>query len=289
MARNWTKAQQAAMDTRDKTLLVSAAAGSGKTATLTERIIRSVTDPESPADISKMLIVTFTRAAAEELKNRIFKALTEALAKNPSDRHLTSQLIKLGSARICTIDAFYLDLIRSHFSTLGLPATFRIADTAELELLCQAVMEDTIEFFYESDEEFPAFSECFVGTRSMDQLTEVLLDLEVHAASVPEGIEFLKTHAEQTNRDAEKDFFATEFGKIIRGQAIDFASYAHSVFSEACAYMQDSPEMTKALLPSFCHDREFCTMLLDALNDEENGYLRAKQLLSSQPYRAEGR
>ena len=96
MAREFTKAQQSAMDERRRTLLVSAAAGSGKTAVLTERIIRSLTDKENPTDISRLLIVTFTRAAAGELRLRISRALTEALAADPENRHLTRQLMLLG-------------------------------------------------------------------------------------------------------------------------------------------------------------------------------------------------
>ncbi len=281
MERKWTAAQSAAMNTRNKTLLVSAAAGSGKTATLTERIIRSVTDPQAPSDISKMLIVTFTRAAAEELKTRIFQALSEALAKNPSDRHLTSQLIKLGSAKICTIDAFYLDLIRSHFSTLGLSPSFRIADPAELEILARSVMEETVEFFYDTDDEFPSFVECFASTRSSDQLIDVLFDLDIQAASVPEGIEFLRICAKKTKQDADKDFFATDFGIILRKRSMDLIQHAYSVFEAACNYACSVPEIADAMLPSLTYDRDFCERLLDALQDEQNGYARAKELLES--------
>ena len=132
MARNWTEAQRAAINERNRTLLVSAAAGSGKTAVLTERIIQSLTDPEHPADISRILVVTFTRAAAGELRARISKALTEALALQPSNRHLAHQLMLLGGAAISTIDSFYLDLVKAHFEATELPASFRMADDAEL-------------------------------------------------------------------------------------------------------------------------------------------------------------
>ena len=107
MGRTWTPSQEAAMQIDGKTLLVSAAAGSGKTSVLTERIIRKLTDTEHPADLSRMLIVTFTRAAAAELKGRIAKALTEAMAKDPENTHLSRQLFLLGSAQISTIDAFF--------------------------------------------------------------------------------------------------------------------------------------------------------------------------------------
>ena len=118
MATKWTDAQLAAINTKNKTLLLSAAAGSGKTATLTERIIRSLTDKGAPIDISRMLIVTFTRAAAAELKARIALALTDALAKDPSNRHLSNQLLALGGAQISTIDSFFQKAVSIRFMYL---------------------------------------------------------------------------------------------------------------------------------------------------------------------------
>ena len=111
MAHSWTPAQLSAIEMRDKTLLVSAAAGSGKTATLTERIIRSLTDDNNPADISRMLIATFTRASAADLREKISAALSKKLAENPTNRNLADQLVALGSAHISTIDSFYLDIL----------------------------------------------------------------------------------------------------------------------------------------------------------------------------------
>ncbi|MBQ9085770.1 MAG: UvrD-helicase domain-containing protein [Clostridia bacterium] len=283
MSRNWTAAQLAAMNTKNKTLLVSAAAGSGKTATLTERIIRSITDEKNPGDLEKMLVVTFTRSAAEELKSRIFSALSQTLAKDPANRYLTSQLIKLGSARICTIDSFYLDLIRSNFSLLGLSASFRIADTAEMDILEQRVMEEVIDRFYETDENFPNFAECFTGTRSTDKLPEILISLAHRSASVPEGVGFFRIQAEETKRDAEAevDFFSTSFGKIIREQSIDTVEHCYRIFCEACDTIETSPEQSAAMLPSFEYDRSFCLSLLDALRDPRDAYLRAQACLNS--------
>lgn len=283
MERQWTPAQSAAMNIRNKTLLVSAAAGSGKTATLTERIIRSLTDREAPADISKMLIVTFTRAAAEELKNRIFSALSKALAKDPANRHLTNQLVKLGSARICTIDSFYLELVRSNFSQLGIPASLRIGDGAELEVLRKTVMEEVVDSFYDTREEFPAFAECFTGTRSADRLCTILLDLYMSVSSVPEGVEFLRINAEGMKRDADAqtDFFSTAYGQILCSRTADTVRYCLSVFESACAYLSECEAHATALLPSFDYDRTFCLLLLDALKNREEGYHRTKDLLES--------
>lgn len=281
MSRNWTAAQSAAMNTRHKTLLVSAAAGSGKTATLTERIIRSITDPNTPADISKMLIVTFTRAAADELKSRIFSALSEELAKNPSDRHLSEQLIKLGSAKICTIDAFYLELLRSNFSTLGLSSSFRIADPVELELLGQTVMEDVIDFFYETDNDFPTLVECFTSTRSTGQLADTLLSLYESAASIPEGIAFFKLCAEMLEKDVQNDFLSSLFGEIISTHTAETAEYCLSVFTEACQYFASDSAFCRALLPSFEYDRSFCERLIDILGQPTPNYEEIQKLLDS--------
>ncbi len=283
MSRNWTPAQMAAMSTRNKTLLVSAAAGSGKTATLTERIIRGITDETSPSDISKLLIVTFTRAAAEELKTRIFGALSEALAKDPTNKRLTSQLIKLGSARISTIDCFYLELIRTNFSELGLSPSFRIADPTELEILGKSVMEDTIEYCYETDEQFPSLVECFTGTRSANGLPDILLGLFRHISSVPEGLSFLKRKSEELFHEAEAgaDFFSTEFGKIVKIQAKDMAQHGLSLFEDAIRYAASDEKIANATLASFFYDRDFCASLLAALNASEGAYEKAKAHLES--------
>ena len=149
MANKWTPSQEAAMRLDGKSLLVSAAAGSGKTSVLTERIIRRLTDRENPADISRMLIVTFTRAAAADLKAKIAKALTNAMAENPGDKRLAAQLLLLGSADISTIDSFFQRIVRENFEQLGIPATFRIADGSELLPLCLETMESVVEEFYE--------------------------------------------------------------------------------------------------------------------------------------------
>lgn len=282
MEKKWTAAQLAAMNTVDQTLLVSAAAGSGKTATLTQRIINRLTDKDSPADISNMLIVTFTHAAADELKNRIFSALSAELAKSPSNRHLTTQLIKLGSARICTIDAFYLDLIRRNFATLGISPSFRIADPAELDILATDVMEDTIEYFYETDECFPALAECLTGTRSADHLGDVFLGLSDRAASLPEGIDFLRDNAQKTKEAAEsgKDFLSTPFGEILRAQSLDAIRHCEAIMKEAVDFAS-CEDYRSTLLPSFAYDLDFCQKLIGTLSHPTEAYSRTKQLLEA--------
>ena len=141
----WTPEQLAAISLKDRTLLVSAAAGSGKTAVLTERIIQKLTDKENPADISRFLIVTFTKAAANELKTRISKAISAAIAKDPSNKHLSRQLLLLGSAKICTIHSFCLDVIKKNLQALGLPKGISVSNDAEMLLYSREIMEEIID------------------------------------------------------------------------------------------------------------------------------------------------
>ena len=141
--RKWTAAQSAAIEETNKTLLVSAAAGSGKTSVLIERIFRTLTDEEPPGDISRMLIVTFTRAAAAEMRERISKKLTEAM-QNKRSTHLARQLLLLPSAYVSTIDSFCLDLVRAHAVRLGIPPAFRLADAAECRPVAVALRREHV-------------------------------------------------------------------------------------------------------------------------------------------------
>ena len=199
MARVWTKMQKKAIDTRDRTLLVSAAAGSGKTATLTERIIVSMLDKESPVSIDEMLIVTFTRAAVGELRERIGRALREAMKENPASAELERQLYLLPSAKISTIDSFCASILRANADRVGVSPDFRIADTAEAEMLAEGILDGLISAIYEGDEEQVAtpdelerLSECMTDTRSEGELALVILSLYNSTLSSLEGVGSIK-------------------------------------------------------------------------------------------------
>ena len=138
----WTPEQSAAISLKDRTLLVSAAAGSGKTAVLTERIIKKLTDKENPSDISRFLIVTFTKAAASELKSRISKAITEAISEDPANKHLSRQLLLLNSAKISTIHSFCLDVIKKNLQALDLPRGLSVANDTEMLLYSREIMNE---------------------------------------------------------------------------------------------------------------------------------------------------
>ena len=281
MARNWTPAQLDAMNTRGKTLLVSAAAGSGKTATLTERIIRRITDKKEPADISQMLIVTFTRSAAAELRARIFSALGDALAEDPTSKHLASQLMKIGSAKICTIDSFYLDVIRSNFSSLGLSAKFRLADDSEYALMARRAMDESIDKMYATEPDFPTFCECFGTVKTASRVCDVMLETYDKLTSIPEGITYVDTCSKKTAQSASGDFMRTPYGEIVKQSTIDMLRYYLDIFASALEYMESDEHMRNAYGASFAYDHDYISSLIDELTGESASYEATQALLLS--------
>ena len=140
MSVKWTSEQQKVIDLRNRNILVSAAAGSGKTAVLVERIISRLTQDDPPLDVDHLLIVTYTEAAAAEMKERIGAAVEKLLEAHPGDAHLERQATLIYSAQITTIHSFCLSVIRDHFHVIGIDPGFRIAEEGELKLLKQDVM-----------------------------------------------------------------------------------------------------------------------------------------------------
>ena len=148
----WTNEQLSAIKTRNCNLLVAAAAGSGKTAVLVERIIKIITDEENPVDIDKLLVVTFTNAAAAEMRERIANAISKALDENPDSKNLQNQLTLLNRANITTMHSFCLDVIKNNFHIIDLDPAFRILDETEGMLLRSEVLEELFEDKYENDD-----------------------------------------------------------------------------------------------------------------------------------------
>lgn len=175
MERKWTPAQKSAIDTRDCNVLVSAAAGSGKTAVLVERIISMITDSDKNIDIDRLVVVTFTKAAAAQMKDKIRKALDSMLDENPGDTNLLRQITLLNNAQITTIDSFCLWIIRNHFPEVNLDPGFRIMDEGEKKLIENDVLEDVLEEFYaEADEEFFNLVDAFGMGRDDSGLVSII-------------------------------------------------------------------------------------------------------------------
>ena len=145
MGMQWTEEQKKVIELRNRNILVSAAAGSGKTAVLVERIIRMLTDSGRPMDVDRLLIVTFTEAAASEMKERIRMAVEKALEERPGDVHLQRQATLIHNAHITTNHGFCLNVIREYFHVIDLDPGFRIAEEGELKLLKQDVLAEVLE------------------------------------------------------------------------------------------------------------------------------------------------
>ena len=169
MAAKWTDEQQSVINARGKSLLVSAAAGSGKTAVLTERIISLITDKDEPADIDRMLVLTFTEAAASEMKERIGKALRKILEEDPGNEAVRRQSVYLGHAHISTVHSFCSYVIRNYFHTTGVDPSCRVMDGAESELLISEVTEELLNRKYEeNDEDLVFFARTFFTEKNAD-------------------------------------------------------------------------------------------------------------------------
>ncbi len=195
MAVAFTADQLRAIEERDCNILVSAAAGSGKTAVLVERIARLVGDEDGGVDIDRLLVVTFTKAAAAQMKERLFDVLSKRAESEPQNSHLQRQLTLVYNAQITTIDSFCLYLIRNHFNDIGLDPDFRTADEGEGRLLCQDVLQELLEEqFAKKDPGFLECVECFVPGGSEKRLEELVLQLYTFAMSDPFPEEWLKRH-----------------------------------------------------------------------------------------------
>jgi len=227
--RKWTAAQQAAIDYKGKNLILSAAAGSGKTATLTERIIRLLKDRESGAELSRMLIVTFTVAAAGELRSRIADALTKAIADEPESRSLARQLASLESARISTIDSFFKTELRPYFSSIGLPPEFSILDEAEAAVLKNEAMTDTVCDCFDGRgdicvSDFRLLADCLSDARSESDLSEKLLRVTDSLLSYDISSDALRAQADDLE-SAGDDFFSTTYADSIKAHLLRMSEH----------------------------------------------------------------
>jgi len=283
MEKKWTDGQLSAINARGCDLLVSAGAGSGKTAVLTERIIRRLTDENSPCEISRMLVVTYTKAAAGELKERIAKAITEALALQPKNRRLARQITALDRAKISTIHSFCLDILKENQSA-DLPSSFRIADAAEIALLRKSIMDELIEDCYSGKATggdiagFEEFADNFVGNKDDEALAQVFLGIETKLSSFAEHIDFITASENElrTVTDFSNSRFAKEIFDLIKGK---FTLYRDTI-APAMPELTDNPKLAKAYLPAFKADIEYCDRVLAAvdsgsyekLTEAMNGY-----------------
>ena len=246
MGVSWTKEQQKVIDLRNRNILVSAAAGSGKTAVLVERIIKIITDLEHPVDIDHLLVVTFTNAAAAEMRERVGNAIEKALDENPGDEHLLRQLTLIHNAQITTIDSFCLYVVRNHFHEIDLEPGFRIGDEGELKLLREDVLRKVMEKNYEEPTEyFGAFVEGYASGRTDEALNEMVFGLYEFSRSYPWPKKWLDScgesyavESEEALNDAEWMEPVTEHIRAVVNDLITLTDRAVKIAEEP-----DGPQM----------------------------------------------
>ncbi len=283
----WTTAQKTAVKLRDRLILVSAAAGSGKTAVLTERVIRRILDPDSDIRLTDLLIVTFTRSAAAELKSKIAKAIEKELSKEEltdgAREKLRNELLQLGGAQISTIDSFYLQIVRAHFESLGLPANFRLADENELRVLSEEILDDLIPEFYKKYEENNVaengegpfdkiqnnlFADCidhfFDGT-STSNINDIFIRFYASFGRVKGGINALRQSAEELSAEAELPFLQTRPGAafLARFEPV-ILSYLQVLkdMKEQCLIISENEQKMGGVI---AHEESHCESILQAL------------------------
>ena len=239
----WTLAQRAAIEDRGGALLVSAAAGSGKTAVLTERAVRLITDPEHPVDADRLLIVTFTNAAAAELRARIGQALLRLSMQQPHNTSLRRQRMLLQRAPICTIDAFCLDLLHKHFQALDIPPDFAPADPGSVEVLRASALAETLENAYR-DPDFCAFADLYGKGRTDQAAGNTILHVYDFLRALPDYDRRMDEYLAPWQQ--ENGFGSTCWHDLLLAEAARCAGAARELLTAALADCREDFALAQA-------------------------------------------
>ena len=266
----WTPQQLQAIEGRGGNILVSAAAGSGKTAVLVERVISRLTDPEHPVDADHLLVVTFSNAAAGEMKQRISRKLWELLEENPGDPRLARQQILLDSAQISTIHSFCITLLRQHFHQLEIPADFRIADERELDVLRMDTVRQLVEEEYQKKEPgFYDLVELLSSTRSDQKLERTILRLYDFARNHPFYEEWLTELGKEWEENLPLN--ETPWAAILLDYAGDALRHCKALLERALELMAGDEAMENAYGPAYHSDLAQVEGLLETMASESWG------------------
>lgn len=253
MSRKWTQSQKDAIDARGGTLLVSAAAGSGKTAVLVQRVIERITDPQNPTDADRLLVVTFTKAAAAEMRSRIALEISKLLEKDPINVNLQRQQILLTRAHISTIHSFCSDLIRENFYKLGISPDFRIIEDSEMQILRSEAAESVLEEFYASDDkEFSNLVENFSTGRDDSRIIQAVNNLYDFVRSHPFPKRWLKEKVNMYSSDIK--ISDTVWGKALLEYAQDITEYCISLTENSLKLMKEDEKVDTAYSEGFSSD-----------------------------------
>ena len=264
MGVSWTKEQKRVIDLRGCNILVSAAAGSGKTAVLVERIITMLTAKERPVSVDELLIVTFTEAAAAEMKERIRRAIEKELLSRPEDEHLMRQATLIHNARITTIHSFCLSVIRDHFHVIDLDPGFRIGEEGELKLLRHDVMGELLEDFYSWGEpEFLDFVTAYGTGRDDGKVEELVLKIYEFSRSYPDADGWLSSCVDAYRASSREEFEESFLAGLIRENARRYLEDAYALTEQGLMVCME-PDGPAAYEAALLDDQQMIGRLLAA-------------------------
>lgn len=274
---SWTPSQQNAIDSPRKNLIVSAGAGSGKTTVLTQRILKKLLANE---DLTDFLVVTFTKASAFDLREKLHEKLSELIKDHPENKHLRKQLYLLPNAHISTIHSFCLEVVRTNFQTLGISPRVRMADEEETKMIAKDVMETVIDAFYESDNElFGLLADTFSGQKDDGPLSETMWDLYGKLRAYADYFGWLETQANAMLDDAKRmqeGLFATAIGKKLQARLTewfdDLAQAAERLYTFSSGAFENANPIEIASLW-----REHANRLKNAVKKDYRTFLQAAE------------
>lgn len=274
MGVNWTTDQRHAIECRKGSVLVSAAAGSGKTAVLVERVIRRLTDKDNPCSAEDLLIVTFTRAATAQMREKIGAAILKRLSEDPTDRHLRRQYMLLPFAKICTIDSFCNDLVRENFHALGISPDYSLLDNETAVIMKNDVCEAMLEREYEEDLDgrFSELSDMMSSGSSDEDFAKLIIKMYDISTAYPFPDLWLDS---LIGEYSQPDINKSRWGGIIKKYVCDMLDYCVSSSRDMMTAMESDPIVADAYGAAVQSDINMYAELREKINSDWDEALEA--------------
>ncbi|MCD7723124.1 MAG: helicase-exonuclease AddAB subunit AddA [Clostridiales bacterium] len=270
----WTEEQQNAIGAAGRNILVSAAAGSGKTAVLSERVVKMITDPEHPVDIDSLLVVTFTNAAAAQMKSRIASSLEKAARMSPKNRNIRRQMMLLPSAKICTIDSFCINLVRENFFKLDISRDFGVLDSSQAGALEDAAVNKVLDNFFElGSKDFISLYELMSSPKNDSGIISAIKELHRYIYAQPLPYRWLSQMIQLYN--PETPFRQSVWWQYIKDEVNFSLTFAKNLLDEAFDCLDRGDEVWEKYLHVLESDRELFDFLSDSIDASYDSASRA--------------
>lgn len=274
MQQKWTDVQLDAIDSLDGSLIVSASAGSGKTAVLIERIMKRISDEKKPCSIDSLLVVTFTNAAANEIRERLNSALSKKIQADKTNNYLKRQQMMLPTAQIYTMDQFFNSLVKENFHSLGITPDYRILDDGEIAVMSSEAMDETLEEMYdEGSEEFLNLLELFGCDKNDKSLADGIEKLNGYSRAYSNPEKWIKNIVQSYSLKEPPQ--KTEFGKIILDKVKEHCRFALDLIAQGKEIIKDCPEFEK-IYALLCDDECTANSVLKLCDGNEWDKLKAE-------------